>query len=155
MTGISGWSGVMFGGLIGAPVLNRVAYFVGKRNALIVTPVSHIAYASSWYLITPYPVVAANRFGTNGLTASGLWMLYGAICADVIDYDELHTANAARALYFLRNVYLKLGSSMGGFLAGPLLARLVIMLLSKQGILTLFSGFASCLPLSLLLVWLW
>jgi len=45
-----------------------------------------------------------------GLTASGLWMLYGAICADVIDYDELHTGKRREGLfYFLRNVYSQTG----------------------------------------------
>jgi GPH family glycoside/pentoside/hexuronide:cation symporter len=89
------WMGLayMFGGLIGAPVLNRVAYYLGKRSALITTSCIGIgAYAGSWYLYTPHiqwlQTVAA---GLMGLTASGLWMLYGSICADVIDYDELHT----------------------------------------------------------------
>jgi len=36
------WMGLafMFGGLIGAPVLNRGRNFAGKRNALIIPPLS-------------------------------------------------------------------------------------------------------------------
>ena len=76
------WMGLafMFGGLIGAPVLNRVAYFVGKRNALIVTAfIGIVAYASSWYLYNPtYPVVADRRLRSDGAYRLGpldaLWL---------------------------------------------------------------------------------
>ena len=71
------WMGLafMFGGLIGAPILNRVAYFLGKRNAMIVTAFIGIAaYASSWYLYTPaYPVAADIRFRSYG--AYRIWPL--------------------------------------------------------------------------------
>ena len=117
------WMGLayMFGGLIGAPILNRVAYYLGKRNALIVTAIiGMIAYAGSWYLYTPHiqwlQTVAA---GLMGLTASGLWMLYGSICADVIDYDELHTGKRREGSFTSCGTYiLKLGSALGGLLAG-------------------------------------
>jgi GPH family glycoside/pentoside/hexuronide:cation symporter len=117
------WMGLafMFGGLIGAPILNRVAYFIGKRNALIVTAcIGIIAYAGSWYLYTPQiqwlQTVAS---GLMGLTASGLWMLYGSICADVIDYDELHTGKRREGSFTSCGTYiLKLGNALGGLLAG-------------------------------------
>ena len=117
------WMGLayMFGGLIGAPVLNRVAYYLGKRSALITTSCIGIgAYAGSWYLYTPHiqwlQTVAA---GLMGLTASGLWMLYGSICADVIDYDELHTGKRREGSFTSCGTYiLKLGSALGGLLAG-------------------------------------
>jgi glycoside/pentoside/hexuronide:cation symporter, GPH family len=120
------WMGIAFmvGGLIGAPVLNRVAYLLGKRNALVVTAcIGIIAYASSWYLYNPniqwLQTVAS---GLMGLTASGLWMLYGSICADVIDYDELHTGKRREGSFTSCGTYiLKLGNSMGGFLAGAVL----------------------------------
>jgi GPH family glycoside/pentoside/hexuronide:cation symporter len=111
----------MFGGLIGAPILNRVAYYLGKRSALITTSCIGIgAYAGSWYLYTPHiqwlQTVAA---GLMGLTASGLWMLYGSICADVIDYDELHTGKRREGSFTSCGTYiLKLGSALGGLLAG-------------------------------------
>jgi GPH family glycoside/pentoside/hexuronide:cation symporter len=117
------WMGLsfMFGGLIGAPVLNRVAYYFGKRNALIATAfIGIIAYVSSWFLYNPniqwLQTVAS---GLMGLTASGLWMLYGSICADVIDYDELHTGKRREGSFTSCGTYiLKLGNSLGGFLAG-------------------------------------
>ncbi|MGA2178300.1 MAG: MFS transporter [Verrucomicrobiota bacterium] len=122
------WMGLafMFGGLIGAPILNRVAYFIGKRNALIVTAcIGMIAYAGSWYLYTPHiqwlQTVAS---GLMGLTASGLWMLYGSICADVIDYDELHTGKRREGSFTSCGTYiLKLGNSLGGFLAGIIISK--------------------------------
>ncbi len=121
------WMGLafMFGGLIGAPVLNRVAYFAGKRNALIVTAfIGIMAYAGSWYLYTPkiqwLQTVAS---GLMGLTASGLWMLYGSICADVIDYDELNTGKRREGSFTSCGTYiLKLGNSLGNFLAGGIIS---------------------------------
>jgi glycoside/pentoside/hexuronide:cation symporter, GPH family len=121
------WMGLafMFGGLIGAPVLNRVAYFVGKRNALIITAFIGIAaYAGSWYLYTPHiqwlQTVAS---GLMGLTASGLWMLYGSICADVIDYDELNTGKRREGSFTSCGTYiLKLGNSLGTFVAGSIIS---------------------------------
>ena len=117
------WMGLafMFGGLIGAPVLNRVAYYFGKRNALIVTAcIGIIAYAGSWYLYTPHiQWLQTIASGMMGLTASGLWMLYGSICADVIDYDELNTGKRREGSFTSCGTYiLKLGSALGGLLAG-------------------------------------
>jgi GPH family glycoside/pentoside/hexuronide:cation symporter len=121
------WMGLafMFGGLIGAPILNRVAYFAGKRNALIVTAfIGMIAYASSWFLYTPHiQWLQTIASGLMGLTASGLWMLYGSICADVIDYDELHTGKRREGSFTSCGTYiLKLGNSLGGFCAGFILS---------------------------------
>jgi GPH family glycoside/pentoside/hexuronide:cation symporter len=121
------WMGLafMFGGLIGAPILNRVAYFAGKRNALIVTAlIGMIAYASSWFLYTPHiQWLQTIASGLMGLTAAGLWMLYGSICADVIDYDELHTGKRREGSFTSCGTYiLKLGNSLGGFFAGFILS---------------------------------
>ena len=123
------WMGLafMFGGLIGAPILNRVAYYLGKRNALIVTAcIGIIAYAGSWYLYTPkIQWLQTIASGLMGLTASGLWMLYGSICADVIDYDELHTGKRREGSFTSCGTYiLKLGNSLGGFLAGVVLSTI-------------------------------
>lgn len=121
------WMGLafMFGGLIGAPVLNRVAYFAGKRNALIVTAfIGIVAYAGSWYLYTPKIMwLQTVASGLMGLTASGLWMLYGSICADVIDYDELNTGKRREGSFTSCGTYiLKLGNSLGSFLAGGIIS---------------------------------
>jgi GPH family glycoside/pentoside/hexuronide:cation symporter len=122
------WMGLAFmiGGLVGAPVLNRVAYWLGKRNALIVTAcIGIFAYAGSWYLYTPHiQWLQTIASGLMGLTASGLWMLYGSICADVIDYDELHTGKRREGSFTSCGTYiLKLGNSLGGFLAGIIISR--------------------------------
>jgi GPH family glycoside/pentoside/hexuronide:cation symporter len=121
------WMGLAFmiGGLIGAPILNRVAYFIGKRNALIVTAcIGIIAYAGSWYLYTPHiQWLQTIASGMMGLTASGLWMLYGSICADVIDYDELNTGKRREGSFTSCGTYiLKLGNALGGLLAGYIIS---------------------------------
>ena len=123
------WMGLAFmlGGLIGAPVLNRVAYYFGKRNALITTAfIGMLAYAASWYLYNPHiQWLQTIASGLMGLTASGLWMLYGSICADVIDYDELHTGKRREGSFTSCGTYiLKLGNSLGGFLAGAIISTI-------------------------------
>jgi GPH family glycoside/pentoside/hexuronide:cation symporter len=123
------WMGLAFmlGGLIGAPVLNRVAYYLGKRNALIVTAcIGILAYSSSWYLYNPsIQWMQTIASGLMGLTASGLWMLYGSICADVIDYDELNTGKRREGSFTSCGTYiLKLGNSLGGYLAGTVISVL-------------------------------
>ncbi|MGP8201300.1 MAG: MFS transporter [Limisphaerales bacterium] len=121
------WMGLSFmlGGLIGAPVLNRVAYYFGKRNALIVTALIGIcAYTASWFLYNPHiQWLQTIASGSMGLTASGLWMLYGSICADVIDYDELNTGKRREGSFTSCGTYiLKLGNSLGGALSGAILS---------------------------------
>jgi GPH family glycoside/pentoside/hexuronide:cation symporter len=121
------WMGIsyMAGGLIGAPVLNRVAYLLGKRNALVVAAgIGIIGYGGSWYLYTPaIQWLQTLASGLMGLAASGLWMLYGSICADVIDYDELNTGKRREGSFTSCGTYiLKLGNSMGGLLAGSIIS---------------------------------
>jgi GPH family glycoside/pentoside/hexuronide:cation symporter len=121
------WMGLAFmiGGLVGAPILNRVAYYLGKRSALIVTAgIGIIAYAGSWYLYNPHiQWLQTIASGLMGLTASGLWMLYGSICADVIDYDELHTGKRREGSFTSCGTYiLKLGNALGGLLAGYIIS---------------------------------
>jgi GPH family glycoside/pentoside/hexuronide:cation symporter len=63
--------------------------------------------------------------GLMGLTASGLWMSYGSICADVIDYDELNTGKRREGSFTSCGTYiLKLGNSLGGYLAGTVISVL-------------------------------
>ena len=50
-------------------------------------------------------------------------MLYGSICADVIDYDELNTGKRREGSFTSCGTYiLKLGNSLGGLFAGAVLA---------------------------------
>jgi GPH family glycoside/pentoside/hexuronide:cation symporter len=57
-----------------------------------------------------------------GLSSAGLWMLHGSIGADIIDYDELDTGKRREGSFTGCSSYiLKLGNSLGGFLAGSVL----------------------------------
>ena len=121
------WMGLsfMFGGLIGAPILNLVAGAVAKRKAAIVACIIGIfAYASSWYLYTPLiPWLQTIASGLMGLAASGLWMLHSSIGADIIDYDELNMGVRREGSFTACMSYiLKLGNSLGYFICGLILS---------------------------------
>jgi GPH family glycoside/pentoside/hexuronide:cation symporter len=120
------WMGVayMLGGLIGAPTLNRVAYAIGKRNALIVAAcIGIIGYGGSWYLYTPnIPWLQTIASGLMAFAAAGLWMLHSSIGADIMDYDELHTGKRREGSFTsCAQWVLKLGNSVGAFVAGLVL----------------------------------
>ncbi len=120
------WMGIAFmiGGFLGAPLLNRVAYKIEKRKAVVVAAVIGIlGYGGSWFLYTPLiPWLQTIASGTMGMAAAGLWMLHSAIGADVIDYDELHTGKRREGSFTACGSYiLKLGNSGGYFISGLIL----------------------------------
>lgn len=120
------WMGIVFmiGGFIGAPLLNRVAHLIEKRNAVIVAAIIGIlGYGGSWFLYTPLiPWLQTIASGTMGLAAAGLWMLHSSIGADIIDYDELHTGKRREGSFTACSSYiLKLGNSAGYFVSGLIL----------------------------------
>ncbi|MGA2440181.1 MAG: MFS transporter [Tepidisphaeraceae bacterium] len=120
------WMGIayMIGGFIGAPALNRVAYFIGKRAAVIVAAcIGILGFGGSWYLYTPaIPWLQTVASGTMAFAGAGLWMLSGSIGADVIDYDELTTGKRREGSFTGCAQYIfKLGNSGGSFLAGLIL----------------------------------
>jgi GPH family glycoside/pentoside/hexuronide:cation symporter len=120
------WMGIAFmvGGLIGAPVLNRVAYAIGKRNALIVAAsIGIIGYGGSWFLYTPaIQWLQTIASGLMAFASAGLWMLHSSIGADIIDYDELSTGKRREGSFTACAQWiLKLGNSGGGFIAGLIL----------------------------------
>ncbi len=120
------WMGIAFmiGGLIGAPILNRVASIVAKRSAAMIAGViGIIAYGSSWFLYTPVvPWLQTIASGMMGLAASGLWMLHSSIGADIIDFDELNTGKRREGSFTACMSYiLKLGNSLGYFVSGLIL----------------------------------
>ena len=120
------WMGIAFmiGGFIGAPLLNRIAHLIEKRNAVIVAAVIGIlGYGGSWFLYTPLiPWLQTIASGTMGLAAAGLWMLHSSIGADIIDYDELHTGKRREGSFTACSSYiLKLGNSGGYFISGLIL----------------------------------
>ncbi|MBN1694665.1 MFS transporter [candidate division WOR-3 bacterium] len=121
------WMGIsfMFGGLLGAPILNRIATQIGKRKAVIVAAcIGMIGYGGSWYLYTPLiPWLQTVASGTMGFAASALWMLHGSIGADIIDYDELNTGKRREGSFTACGSYiLKLGNSAGYFIFGLILS---------------------------------
>ncbi len=71
----------MIGGFIGAPILNRVAYLVGKRNGIIVAAlIGMLGYGGSWYLynpshpwlqVSPPAVEYFSRYRTDALGSIG------------------------------------------------------------------------------------
>jgi len=120
------WMGIAFmiGGLIGAPILNRIASVVAKRSAAIIAGlIGILAYGSSWFLYTPViPWLQTIASGLMGLAASGLWMLHSSIGADIIDYDELNTGKRREGSFTAGMSYiLKLGNSFGYFVSGLIL----------------------------------
>ncbi len=121
------WMGIAFmlGGLLGAPILNRVANQIGKRRAVIAAACIGIAgYGGSWYLYTPLiPWLQTVASGTMGFAASALWMLHGSIGADIMDYDELNTGKRREGSFTACGSYiLKLGNSVGYFIFGLILS---------------------------------
>jgi GPH family glycoside/pentoside/hexuronide:cation symporter len=114
----------MLGGLIGAPVLNRIAHIIEKRSAVVVAAiVGIIGYGGSWYLYTPLvPWLQTFSSGLMGMASSGLWMLHSSITADIIDYDELNTGKRREGSFTACSSYvLKLGNSLGYFVSGLIL----------------------------------
>jgi GPH family glycoside/pentoside/hexuronide:cation symporter len=123
------WMGIAFmvGGLIGAPILNRVANKIGKRRAVIVAAgIGIVGYGGSWYLYTPLiPWLQTIASGTMGFAASALWMLHGSIGADIIDYDELNTGKRREGSFTACGSYiLKLGNSVGYAIFGLILTHI-------------------------------
>ena len=120
------WMGISFmlGGLIGGPILNRIAHYVAKRSAVIVAAViGVIGYGGSWFLYTPLvPWLQLIASGLMGLSSTGMWMLHSSIGADVIDYDELNTGKRREGSFTACSSYiLKLSNSFGYFISGLIL----------------------------------
>jgi GPH family glycoside/pentoside/hexuronide:cation symporter len=90
---------------------------------MVAAVIGILGYGGSWFLYTPaIPWLQTIASGTMGLAAAGLWMLHGSIGADVIDYDELTMGIRREGSFTACGSYvLKLGNSMGGFVAGLIL----------------------------------
>jgi GPH family glycoside/pentoside/hexuronide:cation symporter len=106
-------------GFAGVPFFSTVAHRTTKRTAMIlVLSLSILAFGLTWVLYNPnYPYLQLVTAGFNAFTMAGFWMLYGAIGADVIDYDELESgkrregAFSACGSFFMK---IGLGIGMGG-----------------------------------------
>jgi len=74
-----------------------------------------LAYAGTWVLYNPaIPWLQLFASGFNAFTMAGFWMLYGAIGADVMDYDELQTGRRREGAFSACGSYLmKIGLAFG------------------------------------------
>jgi len=103
-------------GAAGVPFFSALARKFGKRHAMMVVQVmAVIAFAATWVLYNPaVPWLQLLAAGMIAFTAAGFWMLYGAIGADVIDYDELETGQRREGAFSACGSYLmKIGLAIG------------------------------------------
>jgi len=120
------WMGISFmlGGLLGAPILNRISGAIEKRSAAITACIIGIvAYAGSWFLYNPMvPWLQTISSGMMGFASSGIWMLHSSIGADIIDFDELKTGARREGSFTAAMSYiLKFGNAWGYFITGFIL----------------------------------
>jgi len=119
--GLSG----MICGLIGVPTFAWIAKRIGKRHAMALNQgAGVIAFLLSWYLYNPdIPWIQIFASGSIAFTQGGFWMLYGAIGADVIDYDELETGKRREGAFAACGTYImKVGLAIGIGFSGLVLA---------------------------------
>ena len=103
-------------GFLGVPFFSFVAHRSGKKAAMqLVLGLSIVAYAATWFLYNPaHPWLQIVTSGFNAFTMAGFWMLYGAIGADVMDYDELETGKRREGAFSACGSYLiKIGLAIG------------------------------------------
>jgi glycoside/pentoside/hexuronide:cation symporter, GPH family len=109
-------------GVLGVLFFNRVAHRLGKRAAMFAVQFIGIGvFLASWFLYNPeikwLQLFAA---GSISFIAGGFWMLYGALGADVIDYDELQSHKRREGAFaacgtWIMKLGLALGIGMSGF----------------------------------------
>jgi len=103
-------------GFLGVPFFSAIAHRWGKKPAMqLVLILSIIAYAATWVLYNPeYPYLQIVTSGFNAFTMAGFWMLFGAIGADVMDYDELESGKRREGAFSACGSYLiKIGLAIG------------------------------------------
>jgi GPH family glycoside/pentoside/hexuronide:cation symporter len=112
-------------GLAGVPVYAWVSRCIGKRHAMAAVQISAVlAFLASWFLYNPAnPALQLLASGLIAFTQGGFWMLYGAIGADVIDYDELETGKRREGAFAACGTYImKIGLAIGIGFSGVVLA---------------------------------
>lgn len=109
-------------GFLGVPFFSSVAHRIGKKGALqLVLVMSMLAYAATWFLYDPeHPWLQILTSGFNAFTMAGFWMLYGAIGADVMDFDELQSGKRREGAFsacgsYLMKIGLAIGMGASGF----------------------------------------
>ena len=110
-------------GFAGVPFFSMVAHRASKRKAMILVLIfSIISFGLTWVLYDPaHPYLQLVASGFNAFTMAGFWMLYGAIGADIIDYDELECGKRREGAFsacgsFFVKVGLAVGMGASGFL---------------------------------------
>lgn len=119
-----GLSGMLFG-LLGVPTYAYIAKNVGKRRAMMAVQWSAIlVFIASWWLYDPEtPWLQFFASGGIAFTQGGFWSVYGAIGADVIDFDELETGKRREGAFAATGTYImKVGLAIGIFLSGAILS---------------------------------
>ncbi len=119
-----GLSSMVFG-LLGVPTFALVSRHFGKRFAMAAVQIAGVAaFLGSWFFYNPnIPWLQLFASGSIAFTQGGFWMLYGAIGADVIDYDELETGKRREGAFAACGTYImKVGLAMGIGLSGVILA---------------------------------
>jgi GPH family glycoside/pentoside/hexuronide:cation symporter len=114
----------MIGGLIGVPLHAALAHRIGKREAAVIACIIGICgYGGSWFLYTPaIKWLQTIASALMGMAAASLWMLHGAIGADIQDFDELNTGKRREGSFCACGSYiLKLGNSLGYYFSGLIL----------------------------------
>jgi len=109
-------------GFAGIPFFSGVAHRYGKRHSMILVLIlSILAFGGTWFLYNPnHPSLQLVASGFNAFTMAGFWMLYGAIGADVIDYDELQSGKRREGAFsacgsFFMKIGLAIGMGGSGF----------------------------------------
>lgn len=118
-----GLSGMALG-LLGVPTFAYIARHVGKRRAMMAVQISAVGvFIASWWLYNPStPWLQLFASGGIAFTQGGFWAIYGALGADVIDYDELETGKRREGAFAATGTYImKIGLAIGIFLSGVVL----------------------------------
>lgn len=112
-------------GVMGVPVFAAVARKIGKRGAMKCVQISAIAvFIATWWLYTPSVVwLQILASGLIAFTGAGFWMLYGAIGADIIDYDELEYGKRREGAFTACGMWImKVGQALGILCSGVVLS---------------------------------
>jgi len=114
-------------GLGGVPFFSKIAHSISKRNAMIVVLLlSILSFGLTWVLYDPdRPYLQLVASGFNAFTMAGFWMLYGAIGADIIDYDELECGKRREGAFSAcGSFFVKIGLAVGMGATGPILEKI-------------------------------
>ncbi len=118
-----GFAGTVLG-FAGIPFFAAIAQKYGKRTGMMVVQgVSILVFATCWFLYNPNnPWLQLLAAGFIAFTSAAFWMLYGALGADVVDYDELETGKRREGAFSACGSYLmKIGLAVGAFGGGLVL----------------------------------